>query len=562
MVDREQSDARRLADVIAQEQVTRGDRAIALVVGAVLLATLGLGGAIPALGDLADDLGTPLSALLAAVVAVPIALAVYALRRAASAQRTRVILGNLTTHDPLTGLPNRRFLGASYEAMAEATRRQHTRLAALFIDLEGLRLVNARYGHEAGDEVLTEAVRRLRSVLRDIDVLVRYSGDAFVALCPDVATTKAAETIAKRVLDVLEQPLERGGDQIRLTASIGAAVSSEHPESSADVLEDADLALYQAKQVGTGSVVLFDESARGLLTPANAHRRLQHALDQGEFAVYYEPIVSLWTKRLVGVEALLRWDDPDRGMVRPQEFIPLLEETGLIIPVGSWFIEEVLRQSAEWQRRFPGRPAMNIKLSVSPRQITSQHFVAMLHDAIDRTGARADNLCLEFAEAAMAQDPEVGLDNLRAAKALGVTLGLDEFGTGYSSLTFLRSFTLDLLKLDQSFIDQIVGSKEDLTIVEHVVALARSMGVATVAYGIQDQQQVDVLRSLNCDLGQGPYFSPPQPPSVIEELLGGDPREDEWRPPTGAMATGAAPSESAAAPAGEPAGPDGAPSPS
>jgi EAL domain-containing protein (putative c-di-GMP-specific phosphodiesterase class I) len=262
----------------------------------------------------------------------------------------------------------------------------------------------------------------------------------------------------------------------------------------------------------------------------------------------------------VGVEALLRWDDPARGMVRPEEFIPLLEETGLIIPVGEWFLEQVLQQSVEWQRRFPGRPAMNIKVNISPKQLTYPHLVTGIGDLLHRTSANPDNVCIEFAEAGMTGHPEIAWANLRAAKALGLSLGLDEFGTGYSSLSFLRAFTLDLLKLDQSFIEQVTGSKEDQTIVEHVIALARSMGVATVAYGIQNEAQMELLRSLNCDLGQGPYFSPPQPPSVIDQLLGGDPRDDEWRPParsTASASAGATRTAEGATPPGE----SGAPGP-
>lgn len=552
MVDREQTDARRLAEQLTAEQDIRRDQILAALVGVVLVAAISLSGALVALGEFADDLGLLAGAPLAAVIAVPVAVALYALQRARSAHRTQIILRNLTTHDPLTGLPNRRFLGSGFEAIAEQTHRKRSRLATLFVDLEGLRLVNARFGYEVGDVVLVETVRRMRKTLREVDVIVRYSGDAFVVLCPEVTTAKSGEAIAARLLTAISEPIEREDDTFHLSASIGVAVSSEHPERAADVLDDADIALYQARQAGAGAVVLYDESARGLLTPSNAQRRLQDALAKQEFTVAYEPIVSLWTRRLVGVEALLRWDDPSRGMVRPEEFIPLLEETGLIIPVGEWFFEQVLAQSVEWQRRFPGRPAMNIKVNISPRQLTYQHLIVGLRDALERTGATPDNLCIEFAESAMNQDPEVAWDNLRAAKQLGLTLGLDEFGTGYSSLAFLRAFTLDLLKLDQRFIEQIVGSKEDLTIVEHVVALARAMGVATVAYGIQTEQQVELLRSLNCDLGQGPFFSPPQPPTVIEQLLGGDPREDEWRPERGEQQEAPA----ATAPESAPAAPD------
>jgi EAL domain-containing protein (putative c-di-GMP-specific phosphodiesterase class I) len=275
---------------------------------------------------------------------------------------------------------------------------------------------------------------------------------------------------------------------------------------------------------------MFDRSMRDAITPSTAERRLREALDDGEFKLYYQPIVSLWTRRLVGVEAQLRWDDPGRGTIGPEDFAGALEETGLVVPVGNWVLDEVCRQTRKWQDQFPDRPALNTKVSISPRQLAQTDFIASVRHSLQTSGADADRICLEITEGALAHDVTATWTTLREAKALGVTLALDEFGTGLSSLTYLRRFSLDLLNLNKVFIDGLGNSREDETIVEHVIGMAKALGIVTVAIGVDTEKQVDHLRALNCDLAQGDYFSPPQPPAIIDELMarGGD--EQEWKP--------------------------------
>jgi EAL domain-containing protein (putative c-di-GMP-specific phosphodiesterase class I) len=276
---------------------------------------------------------------------------------------------------------------------------------------------------------------------------------------------------------------------------------------------------------------MFDRSMRGQLTPATAERRLRGALEQGEFHLYYQPIVSLWTKRIVGVEAVVRWHDPVRGVVDADEFRDALEHTGLIVPVGGWVLEEVCRQSCRWQQDHPDRPALNLKINVSPRQLTQSGFASQVRDCLTDTGADPDRVCLEIDERGLLDAVDSAWATLREVKAMGVSLALDNFGTGYSSLGFLRAFNVDLLSIDSSFIATIGSSREDTTIVEHVIGMAKALGIVTVAEGVDTEEQVQHLRAMNCDLARGDYFSSPQPPDVIGELLGQGGGTQEWRPP-------------------------------
>jgi EAL domain-containing protein (putative c-di-GMP-specific phosphodiesterase class I) len=276
---------------------------------------------------------------------------------------------------------------------------------------------------------------------------------------------------------------------------------------------------------------MFDRSLRDSVTPSTAERRLREALENGEFRLYYQPIVSLWTKRLVGAEALLRWNDPARGMVNPEQFLPALEATGLIVPIGNWILERVCFQSRAWQEMFPDRPALNLKLNVSPRQLAQATFVDHLRDCLDRSKADPHRISLEFSEGALLYDSKSATSTLKECKELGVSLALADFGTGFSSLSYLRRYSLDLLQIDKTFIDGIGPSREDEIIVEHVIGMAKALGIVTIAEGVENEGQVEALRTMQCDLAQGYYFSHPQPPDVISHLLERNANKAEWRPP-------------------------------
>jgi len=537
MVDREQQQARLLADSMGPDGRAGRDLAWIVAVSVVLAAAAvasGIGERFLSWAGGLED--TDLSGLLALLVVVPVGATVYAVRRYRDADRARARLRELSFSDSLTGLPNRRFLGEPFEAMLATARRRGSRLAVLFVDLDGFKKINDTHGHEVGDELMVVVADRLRRAVGPDDTVVRYGGDEFVILCADVTTASSAERIAKRILQAIETPFEIGAERLRVSGSVGITLTEDRPGRPDEILSDADAAMYQAKARGPGTYALFDRSMRERITPATAERRLREALERGEFRLYYQPIVSLWTKRLVGVEALLRWHDPRRGIVGCEEFLGPLEETGLIVPVGSWVLEEVCRQCRAWQDAHPDRPALNVKLNVSARELAQADFVTRLGEALERSGADPDRICLEVSEHALMVDVETIWSTLRDAKRLGVSLALDDFGTGYSSLSRLRHFNLDLLSIDRSFIDGVGRSREDTTIVEHVVAMAKALGIVTVAEGVTDETQVTHLRSLNCDLAQGWYFSRPQPPEIISALLAEGGNRHEWRPPERAPA--------------------------
>jgi len=530
-IDREQERARLLADAVGADARAGRDLAWIVVACIAVAGVLIVTRAFSHIVDWADDLtGGDLDALLALLIVVPIGGVVYAIRRYHAARDDRATLRRLSFHDTLTGLANRRFLGDGFDQMLKQTRRGNGRIAVLFVDLYGFQEVNATLGPAVGDQLMVAVAARLVETVGKDDRTVRYGGDQFVLFCPDVSTAVSAERIAKAVLKAIEAPFDLGETTARLSADIGVAITEERCTRPDEVLRDADAALMRARHDGPGNLVMFDRAMRDELTPSNAERRLREALANGEFRLYYQPIVSLWTKRLVAVEALLRWNEPSRGMVNPDEFLPALEETGLIVPIGSWVIEEVARQSRAWQQEFPDRPAINIKVNVSARQLAQANFLLHLTDALTKAGTDPARIYLEISESVLQADPESMWAILREAQDHGLSLALDDFGTGYSSLNYLRQLKLDMLTVDKSFVDGLGQSTEDAIIVEHVIGIAKALGIVTVAEGVEDDEQIEQLRRLNCDLAQGYYFSHPQPPYVITELLGRSAGSNEWSP--------------------------------
>jgi diguanylate cyclase (GGDEF)-like protein len=531
MVDREQEQARLLADTLGADG--RPGRDLGWIV-ALTIACTGLSistGAVTRLLNWLDELpGGNLDGLLALVLLLPVGATIYAVRRYRDAGVVRDKLYELSSHDSLTGLPNRRFLGDGFDAMLRSSRKVNGHIGVFFIDLDGFKKVNDTWGHEVGDQLMTAVADRLRGVVAPSGQVVRYAGDEFIALIPDVTNVLATERVATRLLAAIESPFEFGDDRLRISASIGIAITEERCSRADEVLRDADAAMYHAKRQGPGQFAVFDRTLGDQLTPSTAERRLRQALDNGELRLYYQPIVSLWTKRLVGVDAILRWEDPQAGLVDGAEFLSILEDTGLIVPIGNWVIEEVCAQSRRWQDEFPDRPALNIKINVSARQLAQANFVQHLRECLERSGAEPDRISLEITEGALMYDVQSAWSTLREAKLLGVSLALDDFGTGYSSLSYLRQFSLDLLKIDRSFVDGLDHSREDATIVEHVIGMAKALGIVTLAEGVTTPEQAEKLRALNCDLAQGDHFSDPRPPSVISELVEAGTSE-EWHPP-------------------------------
>ncbi len=359
---------------------------------------------------------------------------------------------------------------------------------------------------------------RLRRACEDDKWVARYAGDEFVLIDAAPQTAEHAARFAKELVELIELPFELGEDSISISASVGIAfgdVSSDPDE----VIRDADVAMYEAKN-GDDRAAVYTDAMRARLTPATAERRLEAALADGEFTLLFQPIVALRTRSLVGVEALLRWEDPSRGVIAPRDFLTALEDTGLIVSVGRWVIDEACRQAAHWSTMAqPGHPPLRVTANVSPRQLAQADFADDVHRAIDAAGVDPSLMFLEVTEAALISDPRTAWSSLTRVRQLGVGLALDDFGSGYSSLTHLRSFDLELLKLHGAFVDSLAREPKSDAIIRHVISLARSLGIATLAEGLSEPKHIDLLVELGCELGQGFHFAEPQPASVIDDFL-------------------------------------------
>jgi EAL domain-containing protein (putative c-di-GMP-specific phosphodiesterase class I) len=328
-----------------------------------------------------------------------------------------------------------------------------------------------------------------------------------------------AERIAARVVKVIEVPFEMGTDRIQISASIGVTLAESNCESPDDVIRDADAAMYQAKARGAGTWASFDRSMHDRMTPATADRRLREAVEREEFSLWYQPVVSLRTRRIVGAEALLRWDHPERGAIRPEDFMPALEDSGLIVPVGRWIIAEACAQSRAWSAALPGGSPLHVTLNLSARQIKQADFVDHLRDTIRDTGANPETIYLEVDDRALSDDRGLVWEALRGAKRLGFRLTLDDFGAGLTSLRHLHDLDLDLLKIDQTYVPSLGADRRGTAIVQHVIGLAKDIGVVTMAESVERADQADLLLALGCELAQGLYFSSPQPPQVITRMI-------------------------------------------
>jgi diguanylate cyclase (GGDEF)-like protein len=412
-------------------------------------------------------------------------------------------------HDMLTGLPNRAFFMEKL-AEAEVVRQEEgTPSAVLFLDVDNLKAVNDNLGHEGGDTLIKLLCERLVKSVRDTDTVARLSGDEFAILLMGPGSEHQAERVAHRVIDSLRTPTRIGEHLVRTGFSIGLATSSTCAASGIDMLRASDMAMYVAKSGGKGRLEVFQPSHHTAHVERDAVRaELSGALDGEQLELHYQPIVCLESQQIVGFEALLRWRHPERGLISPLEFIPLAEETGLIVPIGRWVLQEATRQAAEWQNRSPlGRLRMSVNVSV--RQFQHPDLVGDVADALQRSGLNPSLLTMEITESLFAQDIEETTRKIQLLKAKGVRLALDDFGTGYSSLSYLRRFPIDTLKIDKSFIDGVTTSPEGHAVVAAIAQLGETLHLEVVAEGLETVEQVDVLRTLGCPLGQGYHFARP-----------------------------------------------------
>ena len=424
-------------------------------------------------------------------------------------------------HDALTGLPNRVLALDRAEQMLARARRKQMPIAALYIDIDGFKHVNDTFGHAAGDHFLTIVAARLRSVVREGDTAARLSGDEFLVLLEGSTLDAGPQLVAERVLDVLREPYDMSGHvdrQLSLTASVGVAYG--HRGSAEELLADADVALYAAKANGKNRFVLFESAmqtaAQDRLT---LEMDLAEALEGDELFLVYQPIFDLRSARTTGVEALLRWRHPTRGVIVPDVFIPVAEDTGLIVPIGRWVLHEACRQVAEW--RGHGHE-LTLSVNVSGRQLDHDELVDDVRSAVEDAGIEPSLLTIEITETMLMRDPDATARRLAALKQLGIRVAVDDFGTGYSSLTYLRRFPIDSLKIDRSFINTIGNSRESTALIHTLVQLGKSLGLQTVGEGIEEQIQLRHLQRENCDYGQGFLYARPLDADAVEGFLGSD----------------------------------------
>jgi|HubBroStandDraft_3_1064219.scaffolds.fasta_scaffold00585_8 diguanylate cyclase (GGDEF)-like protein len=417
-------------------------------------------------------------------------------------------LAFMATHDALTGLPNRTLILDRVEQMLVRARRNQTPVAALFIDLDNFKSINDTLGHGVGDQLLCAVAARLEGVVRDIDALGRLGGDEFVVVAEGMSLAAGPELIAERLLSALEQPFKlKGAESTRLvvTASVGVAMGDR--ATAEELLRDADIAMYRAKWEGKNGYVVFESGMEDIVqTRMELEMDLRDAFEKEEFFVVYQPTFDLREMVPTGMEALIRWRHPTRGVVQPDDFVPLLEETGLIVEVGRWILREACRQGAEW--RDAGHE-IGIAVNVAARQLDRDVFVEEVGEALSDSGFAPEALTLEITETTIMSNTEETARRLAILKDLGVRVAIDDFGTGYSSLAYLQRFPVDALKIDRSFISRIRQDADGETLIRTLVQLGKSLSIETLAEGIEQARELSLLREESCDTGQGFLFARP-----------------------------------------------------
>jgi len=431
------------------------------------------------------------------------------------------LLAHQAIHDPLTGLPNRLlFVDRLRRVLADGNGQG--RIAVMFLDIDHFKVVNDSLGHAAGDRLLQALGDRLRAALRPTDIVARFGGDEFTVLCEAVVDEPAACVLADRITAAIARPVVLNEGEVFVTASVGIALSGGELETPETLLRNADAAMHRAKEHGRARSELYaveahDKAVRHLRTGNDLHR----ALERGELRVHYQPIIGIRDGVVSGFEALLRWQHPQRGLVRPDEFVDLAEETGLVVPIGEWALEQACLQITEWNAH---GNELTMSVNLSPRQLAEAALPDRVADVLRRTGVRPDAIWLEITENTLMRDAESTTTALGALRALGVHLAVDDFGTGYSSMTYLKRFPVEALKVDRSFVDGLGRDPEDSAICTAVISLAHALGLRAVAEGVETPEQLAELRTLGCEMAQGYLFGKPEP----AEHYGDQPTAKRW----------------------------------
>jgi diguanylate cyclase (GGDEF)-like protein/PAS domain S-box-containing protein len=428
-------------------------------------------------------------------------------------------------HDLLTGLPNRAlFMDRLEHALTRADRRG-SKVAVLFTDVDNFKVINDSLGHKAGDQLLVAIAERLKACLRPEDTAARLGGDEFTILVEDVAGVGEVVQIAERIAEILRPPFALGEQEVFATVSTGIALNSSAQEQAADLLRHADLAMYRAKRRGKARHEVFEPSMDAkVVERLILETGLRRALVRQQFKVYYQPIVALESGKVAGVEALVRWEHPQRGLLLPEAFLSVAEETGLIVRIGQWVLREAVKQARIWQERYPGTPPLTVSVNLSPRQFFHPNLVA---EVLEESEIEPASLQLEITEGAMATNGTSSSDRtLRNLKRMGVQLAIDDFGLGYSSLSYLKRFPVDFLKIDRSFTAGLGGepngASKDTEIVKAMIELTHALGLKVIAEGVETSEQLRRLRNMKCDFAQGNYFSEPLPSEALAVNLAED----------------------------------------
>jgi diguanylate cyclase (GGDEF)-like protein/PAS domain S-box-containing protein len=424
-------------------------------------------------------------------------------------------------HDALTGLPNRAlFMDHLKLAIARSRRNTAARFAVLYLDLDRFKIINDSLGHTIGDQLLVGIADRLKKNLRPGDTVARLGGDEFTILIEDIADETESIQVAERIQQELSIPFILSGREVFTTVSMGIAPSETGYERAEDILRDADTAMYRAKSLGKARYEIFDKAMHArAINLLQMETDMRRALDREEFLLHYQPIVALDNFRLRGFEALVRWQHPERGFISPMDFIPVAEETGLIIQLGEWVMREACRQMQRWQKRFPVDPPLFISINLSSKQFSQNTLISTFSNILDETGVKPQTVKLEITESVVMENIDTATDMLRQLRSLGVQLAIDDFGTGYSSLSYLHRFPIDTLKIDRSFVTRMSENNENTEIVRTIVVLAQNLGMDVVAEGVETNEQLVLLQKLGCENGQGYFFSKPVHSDGAEKII-------------------------------------------
>jgi diguanylate cyclase (GGDEF)-like protein/PAS domain S-box-containing protein len=488
------------------EMAVEQNRTVGLTLNCVLIRRDGFESAI-------EDSAAPIHDRVGRVIGAVIVFHDVSAARAMSHQMT-----HSAQHDMLTDLPNRMLLNDRITQTISLARRQNRSFAVLFLDLDHFKYINDSLGHAVGDQLLQSVAKRLLSAVRGSDTVSRQGGDEFVILLSEVTHPEDAATSAKKILLSLSAPHSAGGQDLNIDGSVGISIYPEDGKDAEALIKNADTAMYHAKESGRNNFQFFKrEMNLKAVERQSLESSLRRALVRKGFLLHYQPQINLASMEITGVEALIRWQDPDRGSVPPCQFVPVAEDCGLILPIGSWVLHEACRQAREWQDA--GLPFKRISVNVSAPEFRAETFLAGVRSTLRETGLEACYLDLELTESVLMQHAELSAVKLQALKALGVHVAVDDFGTGYSSLSYLQQFPIDILKIDKSFIHQIASDSDDSSMVSAIIGMGKNLKQRVIAEGIETQEQFRFLHARHCAEGQGYLFSQPLPASQLAGLL-------------------------------------------